>query len=88
MCLDILDLESCEGCYNLCHNDNSMEFLSAGSYASLLLEVSDYRHKDLYLYGSFELRVLFFEPMTVSGLLCQIKHLILDLSRRLLHMLH
>jgi len=48
-----------------------MESLSAGYFAGLLLEVSDYRHKDLYLYGSFELRVLFFEPTMVCGLLCQ-----------------
>ena len=71
MCLDTLDSESCEGCYNLCHNDTPVESLSAGSFAGLLLEVSDYRHKDLYLYGSFELRVLFFDPMMVCGLMCQ-----------------
>ena len=71
MCPDTLDSESCEGCYNLCHNDTPMESLSAGSFASLLLEVSDYRHDDLYLYGSFKLMMLFFEPTTVFGLLCQ-----------------
>ena len=68
MCLDTLDSESCEGCYNLCDNDTLVESLSAGSFAGLLLEVSDYRHKDLYLYGSFELTMLFFEPMMVCGL--------------------
>ena len=71
MCLDTLDLESCEGYYNLCHNDTLVESLSTRSFASLLLEVSDYRHEDLYLYGSFELMVLFFEPMTVCGPMCQ-----------------
>ena len=70
-CLDTLDLEPCEGCYNLCHNDTLVESLSAGSFARLLLEVSDYRHKDLYLYGSFELVVPSFEPTTVYGLMCQ-----------------
>ena len=60
MYLDILDSKSCEGCYNLCHNDTLVESLSAGSFVGLLLEVSDYRHEDLYLYGSFELMVLFF----------------------------
>ena len=68
---DTLDSESCEGCYNLCHNDTPVESLSAGSFASLLLKVSDYRHEDLYLYGSFELMVLFFEPTMVCGLMCQ-----------------
>ena len=71
MCLDTLDSESCEECYNLCHNDIPMESLSAGSFAGLLLEVSDCRHKDLYLYESFELMVLFFEPTMVRGLMCQ-----------------
>ena len=71
VCLDTLDLESCEGCYNLCHSDTLMEYLSAGSFAGLLLEVSDCRHKDLYLCRSFELMVLFFEPTTVCGLMCQ-----------------
>ena len=71
MCLDTLDLESYEGCYNLCHNDTPVESLSAGSFVGLLLEVSDYRHEDLYLYGSLELMVLFFEPTTVCGLMCQ-----------------
>ena len=71
MCLDTLDSESCEECYNLCHNDTLVESQSAGSSVGLLLEVSDYRHKDLYLYGSFELMVLFFEPTTVCGLMCQ-----------------
>ena len=55
MCLDTLDSESCEGCYNLCHNDTLVESLSGRFFAGLLLEVSDYRHEDLYLYGSFEL---------------------------------
>ena len=71
MCLDTLDLESCEECYNLCHNDNPVESLSARSFTGLLLEVSDCRHDDLYLYGSFELMVLFFEPTAVCGLVCQ-----------------
>ena len=71
MCLDTLDSESCEVYYNLCHNDTLVESLSAGSFAGLLLEVSDYRREDLYLYGSFELMVLFFEPTTVCGLMCQ-----------------
>ena len=71
MCLDALDLELCEGYYSLIHSDILVEPLSAGSFAGLLLEVSDYRHKDLYLYGSFELMVLFFEPATVCGLMCQ-----------------
>ena len=61
MCLDTLDSESCEGCYNLCHNDTLVESLSAGSFAGLLLEVSDYRCWDLYLYESFELMALFFD---------------------------
>ena len=55
----------------MCHNDILMESLSAGSFTGLLLEVSDYRYQDLYLYGSFELRVLFFEPTAVCGLMCQ-----------------
>ena len=71
MWLDTLDLELCEGCYNLCHSDTLVESLSAGSFAGLLLEVSDYRHNDLYLYGAFELMVLSFEPTTVCGLMCQ-----------------
>ena len=71
MCLDTLDSESYEQCYNLYHNDTLVESLSAGSFAVLLLEVSDYRHEDLYLYGSFELIVLFFEPTTVCGPMCQ-----------------
>ena len=62
MCRDTLDSESCEGCYNLCHDDTAVESLSVGSFASLLLEVFDYRHEDLYLYESFELMVLSFEP--------------------------
>ena len=69
--VDILDLASCGGCYNPCYSDILVESQSVGSFAGLLLEVSDYRHKDLYLYGSFELMVLFFEPMMVSGLMCQ-----------------
>ena len=71
MCLDTLDLESYEGYCNLCHSDTLVESLPIGSFAGLLLEVSDCRHKDLYLYGSFELMVLFFEPTTVCGLMCQ-----------------
>ena len=71
MCLDTLDSESYEGCYNLYHNDTPMESLSTGSFAGLSLEVSDCRHEDLYLNGSFELMVLFFEPMMVCGLMCQ-----------------
>ena len=71
MCLDILDLVSCGGCYNPCYSDSLVESQSVGSFAGLLLEVSDYRHKDLYLCGSFELMVLFFKPTTVCGLLCQ-----------------
>ena len=71
MCLDILDLESCEGCYNLCNNDTLVESLYVGSFAGLLLEVSDCRHEDLYLYESFELMVLFFERTMVCGLMCQ-----------------
>ena len=71
MCLDTLDLESCEGYYSLIHSDILIEPLSAGSFAGLLLEVSDYRHKDLYLNESFDLMVLFFEPTMVCGLMCQ-----------------
>ena len=71
MCLGILGFASCEGCYNLCHNDTSVESLSVGSFAGLSLEVSNCRHEDLYLDGSFELMVLFFEPTTVCGLMCQ-----------------
>ena len=71
MCLGILDLASCEGCYNPYHSDTLVESQSAGPFAGLLLKVSDYRHKDLYLYGSFELMVLFFELMMVCGLMCQ-----------------
>ena len=71
MCLDILDLASCGGCYNLCHSDTLMESQSAGSFAGSLLEVTDYRRKDLYLYGSYELTVLFSKPMKVCGLMCQ-----------------
>ena len=70
-CLDILDLVSCGGCYNPWHNDSLVESQSVGSFAGLLLEVSAYRHKDLYLCRSFELMVLFFEPTTVCGLMCQ-----------------
>ena len=58
-------------CYSLIHNDILVEPLSTGSFAGLLLEISDYRYKDLYLYGSFELMVLFFEPTTVCGLMCR-----------------
>ena len=43
-----------------------MESQSARPFAGLLLEVSDCRHKDLYLYGSFELMVLFFESIVIS----------------------
>ena len=46
----------------MCYSDTLVESQCAGSFAGLLFEVSDYRHKDLYLYGSFELMVLFFEP--------------------------
>jgi hypothetical protein len=70
VCLDTLDSESCEGCYNPCHNDIPMESISVGSFAGLLLEVSGCRHEDLYLYGSFELMVLFFESTMVCGLMC------------------
>ena len=70
-CLDILDLVSCGGCYNPCHSDSLVESQSVGSFAGSLLEVYDYRHKDLYLYGSFELMVLFFESTMVCGLMCQ-----------------
>ena len=71
MCLDTLDPESCEECYNLCHSDTLVESLSAGFFTSLLLEVFGYRCYDLYLYESFELMALFFEPTTVFGLMCQ-----------------
>ena len=71
VCLDTSDSESCEGCYNLYHNDTPVESLSTGSFAGLLLEVSNYRHEDLYLYGSFELMVLFFELTMICGLMCQ-----------------
>ena len=70
-CLGILDLVSCGGCYNLCHSDTLVESQSARLFAGLLFEVSDYIHKDLYLYGSFELMVLFFELTMVCGLMCQ-----------------
>ena len=70
-CPDILDLASCGECYNLCHSDILVESQSAGSSAGLLLEVSDCRYKGLYLYGSFESMVLFFEPTTVCGLMCR-----------------
>ena len=69
--LGTLDLASCEWCCNPCHSDTPVESRSAGSFAGLLLEVFDCRHKDLYSYRSFELMVLFFEPTTVCGLLCQ-----------------
>ena len=88
MCFDTLDLKSYEGCYNPCHNDTLLESLSSMSFASLLLEVFDCRHEDLYLYGSFELMVLFFELTTVYGLMCQINHLVLTLPHWLLHMLY
>ena len=71
VCLDVLDLVSCGECYDLCHSDTLVESQSAGSSTGLLLEVFDCRHKDLYLYGPFESMVLFFEPMTVCGLMCQ-----------------
>ena len=71
MCLDILDVVSCGECYNLCHSDTLVESQSAGFSAGLLLEVSDYRHNDLYPYGSFELMVLSSEPTTICGLMCQ-----------------
>jgi hypothetical protein len=70
VCLDILDSVSYGGYYNLCHSDTLVESLSAESFAGLLLEVSDCGHKDLYLYGSFELMVLFFELTMVCGLMC------------------
>ena len=66
-----MDLESYEGCHNPCHNDILVESLSVESFADLLLKVSDCRHEDLYLDGSFKLMVLFFEPTTVCGLMCQ-----------------
>ena len=44
VCVDTLDSELCEGCYNLCHNDTPVESLSAGSFAGLLLEAYGYRH--------------------------------------------
>ena len=65
---DTLDLESCEGCCNLCHNDILVESLSVEFFADLLLEVSDCKCWDLYLYESFELSALFFEPTAVFGL--------------------
>ena len=65
-----------------------MESRSVGSFAGSLLEVSDCKHKDLYLYGSIELMVLFFELTTVYGLMCQINHLVLTLPHWLLHMLY
>ena len=71
MCLDILDSVLCGECYNLCYSDTLVESQSVGSSAGLLLEVSDYIHKDLYLYGSFELMVLSSEPTMVYGLMCQ-----------------
>ena len=43
MCLDTLDLESCEGCYGLIHGDILVEPPSVGSFTSLLLEVSGYK---------------------------------------------
>ena len=46
MFLGSLDSESCEGCYNLCHSDTLVESQSAGSFAGVLLEVSDCRYKD------------------------------------------
>ena len=55
----VLHLESYEGYYNLCHNDILMESPSVESFANLLLEISDCKCWDLYLYKSFELIVLF-----------------------------
>ena len=37
-----------------------LDTLDSESLSGLLLEVSDYRREDLYLYGSFELMELFF----------------------------
>ena len=71
MYLDTLDLETYEGYYNLCYNDILVESLTIESFADLLLEVSGCKCWDLYLYESFELMALFFEPTVVSGLLCQ-----------------
>ena len=36
VCLDILDLVSCEGCYNLCHYDSPMESLSVPLFSNNL----------------------------------------------------
>ena len=66
-----MDLELYEGYCNLYHNDIFVEFLSIESFADLLLGVSDYKRWDQYLYESFELMVLFFEPTMVCGLMCQ-----------------
>ena len=71
MCLDTLDLESCEGYYSLIHSDILVESLSVGSFVDLLLEVSACRCWDLHLYESFELMALFFELTALFGLMCQ-----------------
>jgi hypothetical protein len=87
-CLDILDLVSCGGCYNPCHNDSLVESKSVGSFPSLLLEVSDYRHKDLYLYGPSKWMVLSSEMTMVCGLMCQNWSSGFDFAPPLLHMLY
>ena len=87
-CPDILDLASCGECYNLCHSDTLVESQSAGSFAGLLLEVSNYRYKDLYLYGSFELMCYFLSRRWYVAWCAKIDHLVLTLPHRLLHMLY
>ena len=69
--LDTLDLASYEGYFNLCYNDILVESLSVEFFADLLVEVSDCKCWDLYLYEPFERMASFFEPTAVFGLMCQ-----------------
>ena len=88
VCLGTLDLESYKGCYNLCHNDTPVESLSVGSFVGLLLEVSDCRHEDLYLYGSLNWWCCFLSRWWYVARCAKINHLVLTLPHRLLHMLY
>ena len=89
VCLGFLDLASCEGCYNSCHSDILVESRSIGLFVDLLLEVSDCRHKDLYISTDpLNWWCYFLSRRRYVAWCAKINHLVLTLPRRLLHMLH
>ena len=89
VCLDILDLASCGGYYNLCHSDTLVESQSAGSFAGLLLKVSDYRHKDIYISADpLNWWCYLLSRRRYMAWCAKIDHLVLTLPRWLLHMLY